>query len=447
MSYKGGVFGPIKCSVQVDTIGKECIENDKHLYKYKDTVGIPPLGMVDDLLAVAECGVDSVLTNSYINAKTKIKKLQFGVDKCHKIHIGSNHNKCPLLYVDHWKEVKNIETDETVDKCEDLSEIDASREEKYLGDIITNDGKNTKNIESRMAKGQGNIDQVMSILEEICFGQYQFEAAVLLRNSLLISSLLTNSEAWHNVTTRDIENLESIDEKLLRRILEAPITTPKEMLYLELGCCPIRFLIKQRRIMFLQYILKQEEDSLIYQVLEAQYKNPTKNDWILEVLENLQDFNIEQPFEEIMNMSKDKFKSIVTTASEKKALEYLNKVKMKHSKVRHIKHKSLELQCYLEPENVNSVQDSKFTFLIRTRMLDIKNNFENKYKDQNCIACEKETETQEHILKCKKLSDGNLLIGTLPKYEDIFGTNMEKISTISSIMKSCYSIRRKFLKK
>ena len=263
----------------------------------------------------------------------------------------------------------------------------------------------------------------------------------------MISTLLTNSEAWHNVTTKDIENLESIDEQLFRNILEVPATTPKEMLYLELGCRPVRFLIKQRRIMFLQYILKQDETSLIYQVLEAQYENPTKNDWILEVLENLQEFEINLPFEKIMNMSKDTFRTIVTAASEKKALEYLNKVKMKHSKVKHIKHQALELQTYLKPENVRSVQDSKFIFHIRTRMLDVKNNFENKYRDLNCVACEKEVETQEHILKCKKLIDENQLVGTLPKYEDIFGANMEKISIISSIMKSCYNRRKMFLKK
>ena len=29
---QGDVFGPIECSVSVDTIGKECLAQDKHLY-------------------------------------------------------------------------------------------------------------------------------------------------------------------------------------------------------------------------------------------------------------------------------------------------------------------------------------------------------------------------------------------------------------------------------
>ena len=79
----------------------------------------------------------------------------------------------------------------------------------------------------------------MSSLNDILFGRYHFEVAILLRNSLMISSLLTNSEAWHNLTEADLRNLEQVDEGLLSKILATPITTPKEMLYLELGVIPI----------------------------------------------------------------------------------------------------------------------------------------------------------------------------------------------------------------
>ena len=60
----------------------------------------------------------------------------------------------------------------------------------------------------------------MSILDDICFGKYFFEVGIILRNSLLISSLLTNAESWYNLTKSDIKELESADESLLRRIME-----------------------------------------------------------------------------------------------------------------------------------------------------------------------------------------------------------------------------------
>ena len=74
---QGDVFGPIECSVSVDTIGKECLTQDKHLYLYKDSVKVPILSMVDDIMAVSECGFKSCMMNTYLNIKTNMKKLQY----------------------------------------------------------------------------------------------------------------------------------------------------------------------------------------------------------------------------------------------------------------------------------------------------------------------------------------------------------------------------------
>ena len=44
------------------------------------------------------------------------------------------------------------------------------------------------------------------------FGPYHY--GNVLRNSLLISSLSTNSEAWYSVTNKQMEDLEKVDEEL-----------------------------------------------------------------------------------------------------------------------------------------------------------------------------------------------------------------------------------------
>ena len=143
-------------------------------------------------------------------------------------------------------------------------------EEKYQGDILSCDGKNHKNMKASKNRGIGIVSQIMTKLEDVCFGKYFFEVAIIWRNTYLISSLLTNAEAWYSLTQADVDILESVDESLLRRILEAPISTPIEMLYLELGVIPIRFIIKERRMNFLWYILNEEKESLINMVLRKQ---------------------------------------------------------------------------------------------------------------------------------------------------------------------------------
>ena len=80
---QGGPLGVALCSVTVDTLGKEASEaaeehynddkkvNDEYIYKYHD-VNIPPLSMVDDVLTISKCGVNSIMTNAFINAKFDI---------------------------------------------------------------------------------------------------------------------------------------------------------------------------------------------------------------------------------------------------------------------------------------------------------------------------------------------------------------------------------------
>ena len=47
---QGTVFGPIKCSVQMDTFGRDCLANGDGVYEYKGVVDVPVLAMIDDLI-------------------------------------------------------------------------------------------------------------------------------------------------------------------------------------------------------------------------------------------------------------------------------------------------------------------------------------------------------------------------------------------------------------
>ena len=85
---QGSVWGPLCCTTTMDKIGQKAYKTGAPLYSYKGLVSIPPLGMVDDIITVAECGVKSTLTNVTINNFTESKKLKFGVKKCHKMHVG-----------------------------------------------------------------------------------------------------------------------------------------------------------------------------------------------------------------------------------------------------------------------------------------------------------------------------------------------------------------------
>ena len=75
------ICGSLLCSNQIDTFGEECIIENKYTYKYKGVLDILPLGMVDELPCILECGHKISMLNSFINHKTNRKKLELGVDK------------------------------------------------------------------------------------------------------------------------------------------------------------------------------------------------------------------------------------------------------------------------------------------------------------------------------------------------------------------------------
>ena len=200
--------------------------------------------------------------------------------------------KCQDLSVDKWTEVK-VQND--VSGMGDMKDIfdgehlmEKKEDEKYLGDVIATDGRNKKNVKSRIAKGTGIVNKILNMLDGIPFGKYYFEVGVLLRDSLLVRIILFKSEAWYNLINAELDLIETIDVSLLRSLLHAPKGTTKEILYLELGCIPFRDIIRKRRLNFLYYILKEDDKSIVNIFFQAKLKNPTEKDWLTTVKKDLE---------------------------------------------------------------------------------------------------------------------------------------------------------------
>ena len=93
--------------------------------------------------------------------------------------------------------------------------------------------------------------------------------------------------------------------------------------------------------MFLQYLLQQEEDSLLKKFFVAQMENPVKGDWILQAKKDLDEVNVDVDMEEIKIMSQENFKHKVKAAVNKAAFNYLSVEKARLSKIRDIHHEDL----------------------------------------------------------------------------------------------------------
>ena len=149
ITCQGEPWGPIECSLQVDEIGKDSLDENLEPYKYKGEIEIPALGWIDDIITVSESGYKTARINSFINAQLATKKLRLGAKKCYTLHVGTKHEefKHVPLYVDGWKVniVENYDSEETKWKDtleEDMKEVSNLDSERYLGQILSRNSRN-----------------------------------------------------------------------------------------------------------------------------------------------------------------------------------------------------------------------------------------------------------------------------------------------------------------
>ena len=355
------------------------------------------------------------------------------------MHIGNNSNVCPENIVDTWCLGSENETVSTVLEMLDIEGAQKVladvKHEKYLGDVIMSSGSNSLNIQSRVNRGYAAANQIGELLEELYLGKYHFEAGNVLRASLLLSTLLSNSEAWYNLTEKEIEDLERVDEAFLRKMFYAHSKTARELLYLESGNVPIRYILKSRRLNFLFYILHEDKESLIRKVFNEQINKPLKADWVKTVKKDISDLELNLTFDDIETIDQKRFKSLVKQQIHIKALEYLIKIKSTHSKGKEICYGKLEIQNYLSSKSNLTIQEKSFVFSSRTRMIKLKSNFKLGQIDLNCSKCGKEEESQKHLLSCSAIMENCIISNSyIPIYEDIFGSDLLKVTNIGKIM-------------
>ena len=414
---QGGISGPILCSNSIDKIGKKCRDRGQHYYLYKNSVRIFPLAFVDDLNGISKCGSQSLSLNTFINTQIELKKLRFhttdakGSSKCHKLHIGRDAHDCPALKV-HGTDMQQVKDD------------------RYLGDILSSDGKNSKNIKDRISKGVGIIANIFNLLDTISLGQYHFEIAVLFRNSMLISGTLTNAEVWYNFSNSEIQEFEQLDQLFFAKLLGVPRTTPSEAYYLEPGVLPVTAILKGRRVNYLHSILLRDPSSMLYKFFITQWHNPTKGDWSLQVRADLEDLDIPCSFEFIKSKSTNTFKTLVKKKVQSFAFKSLKSKQQKHSKMVNVRYDNLKMQSYLLSSELK-LEEKRTLFKYRVRMAKFGENFRGGARSIPCPLCNTHLDKQEMSFDCPSIRKEIDVKGNISDiYEEEIDTD-----TIQTILK------------
>ena len=428
---QGDVLAPLISSNMVDKyIGFPAMASNS-VYMYKNRVIIPPLTMQDDTLGISICGYRSQKMNSFMNTQTNIMGLQFGRDKCEKLHIGKkkrNLDICINSKVDVWEDI--INNDELIDKYIGKEVMKNVEEKTYLGHIIQSNGKNDRNIEDKINKSVGNVKKIISTISERPYGRHSFKAALLMRQGLMLSGMLSNAETWINITEKDITNLTMPDTMLHRLLLSSSGNPSKVFMCLELGVVPVRNLLMSKRINLLHYILNESTNSTIHQVYQVLKCESRKGDFYNLVQKDLQDLNIILDETTIRDYSKTQWKILVRNAIKKDVFQKLISANSLLENTKDIIFRELRMSDYLI-DNRNTTL-SKIIFNLRSQTFDVKTWQPWKYFDNLCVLCEIKEETMDHFLSCKTYEN----IPQELDWKEIKGSCVERQFEIAAIVRA-----------
>ena len=379
--------------------------NTNNVYIYKNKIVIPPLTMQDDTLGVSVCGFKSRKMNNFLNTRTKIMKLQFGSDKCEKLHIGKRHintNICADFEVDVWQDKIMQKEDGSkylVDRYIGKKNMKTVQFKKYLGQIIQSDGRNEKNVKDKTDKAFGNVSRIKNALIERPYGKHTFKAALIMRQAMLLGGLLSNSEAWTHLTEINLAKLQLPDTLLHKTLLSTSGNPSKVCMCLELGVIPVKYVIMGKRLNFLYYILSESISSTMRQVYETMKSESRKGDFYQLVKKDMEELNINMPETEILSHTKRKWKLLISKRDKEYVFAKLVTENSKLENTKHIVFEDLKLSNYLQ-DNRNTTL-SRIIFSVRSKTLDLKTWQPWKYFDNLCVLCEKKAETMAHFMSCK----------------------------------------------
>ena len=191
-----------------------------------------------------------------------------------------------------------------------------------------------------------------------------------------------------------------------------------------------------RRIMYYWNILQKDETEIVFKVFKTQTLMPVKNDWVLQLKNDLEECNIKLSDEQIRCMKKERFKSLVLNKIKTLAKKYL--ISRRGSKSENLKHVNY-MKEYLKSPHLNT-EEKRLLFALKTRGVNVKTNFKNISKtNMSCRLCKSiEEESEIHILKCSEILKDKSLKDEISKisYSDIFGTIDEHIKAVK-VLKKC----------
>ena len=191
--------------------------------------------------------------------------------------------------------------------------IDECTSYRYLGDEITNDGKNAKNIEARKTKVNASTININTIATGEILSRIESCVLLELHEKINISSLLSNAESW-TLNKGDMKDIEQIEIQALKNLFDLPIHIPTPALHYTLGTLYTKSRVDQRRLNYLHKLLCKDSSQWPRKTL--QILEDLDIGWSRGIKSTLTEYNLPTDFQIIKSIHSNEWKAKVRTEIE-----------------------------------------------------------------------------------------------------------------------------------
>ena len=397
-------FGPTR-DFQMEIGGRQGSRITGRLFsKMMDVLSeeLQPSGMgfhLSETLSIAVLlWVDDVL--SFATGEDEQEEILMKVDEFarkHKLQWG--HAKCKIMRIGAHKKNQN-EKKWNLGKMQ----IEETKTYKYLGDHITNDGKNIENIEARKIKTQATTINVNSIASTKVLRKIESSVLLELHEKVTIPGLVANAESW-SLSKAEIKEIERVEYQALRSMFDLPLHIPIPALLFTFGTMYTNLRIETRRLNYLHRILTRPNTHWTNQTFHI--LNEQNTGWAKSIKLTLRSLDLPTDLAIIKNKRPNEWKREVSKKIEIKNRERLlqdchkmnDGVKVRKTKTSHIVDHILadtyERKPIAELENLTK-QEAKTLIIARYMMLECGNNFKSS-RNTMCTTC-KTKDNEDHRL-------------------------------------------------
>ena len=412
----------------MDTIAEEIMASRKGL-KVTNELIIGILLWMDDVVSCVEGQEDQLEMLQKLDHFAKDHKFKWGNDKCQVMPIGT-----------HSKEIEWNLGDLKIKTCANY---------RYLGDVISSNGKNKDNIEARKNKITASTVSITTIAESEVLNRIETSVILQLHETINVPSLLNNAESW-DLLKGEQKELDQIEIQSIKRLFDLPTKTPTPAIIHSLGIPYTSMRIDKKQLLYLHRLLNRANTHWTVQLLKT--LGDLNIGWHKRIVSILEKNQLPVDFETIKRTPFNTWKNQVTTSIEK---EHKNRLKedchKKEGGVTIPKTKTVTILSEIDMPNYErkpktelllcTKNECKTIIIARYGMLECGTNYKGTLNSQ-CTTCNTIDNEEHRLNECIRFKEKNFH-GTNDKipFSTIYSDNIEELRALMSRISQVWNVR------